>query len=484
MKKIIWRLGHSALLVSLCCICAQAYATDTGTGTGTNNLIAAGEDAEHPGPYTSEGVPNALLPRAPGKESTLASIGDVLDAHGINYQGMLFGAAFGDISTGQEPGHVGGQVMFINDVDVDLDKLVSLHGAKIHAEVSIYPFTYPAGQPTKVNFGTWASSYLGGDQYPPHAADAPWLSLLTYEQLFLDDKLDVEVGKTNMLRYFFGPNCGLDFTCTDSLVKFVSGLEDASLSSMGAHIKYNLTPKFWIETGVQQVRDYNSYSSRNGWNLSTDMGEGAWMTGGAGYHTDFSQSAYPSDYRLDYYYNNTRLTDSYTHASHWGSDGVIFKMQQTIWSESGATASNPMDAPRSLGVFGSIEHTFDQTRPIGWGGTFGLLMSKPFPTIGGPWFSVNQLTFLTMYDRISKDELLYERATRESLGGTDQLTSPNEFRFELNAVLGIGRNLILQPTLEYILNPDSSQSSSPNMPRSGWLAGITAIMTFGNPHRP
>jgi carbohydrate-selective porin OprB len=504
MKNIAMGVVASALSVPFCCAFAANADVDKDSTADVMSIAASDIDdlrastlsAYAPinlAPYNSEGIPSVKLPRPEGKTGPFASLGDTLNDYGINYQGFFLMAGFSNLSTGVSPGHFGAQGLFINNVDLDLAKLASVNGAKIHVEVALFPFTYPTD--SNINFGTWASSYLGSDQYPPHSTGAPWLSLLTWEQTLFDGKFNFEVGKTNLLRYFFGANCGIDFMCTDSLVKYSSGLPDNSVGSMGGRVRYNLSDRVWIEGGAQQLRDYSAYLDKNGWDVtSVNRSQGTFLVGGAGYHTDFSNSAYPSDYRLDYYYANTQVSDPYTSvnghssvltgepaATHRGSDGIVFKMQQTIWSEGVAPDAGPPVIPRSVAVFSSIEHTFDTAKPIGWGLQAGLIINRPFPAVRS--FSVDQITLTTLYDRINRSTLLAQRDKRILLGGSSETTSPNEYRFSLSATLGFGRYLKVQPIVEYILNPDTSMSyTSPKLPRSGWVAGVNAVVTFGNTH--
>ncbi|WP_434106052.1 carbohydrate porin [Paraburkholderia caffeinilytica] len=457
-------------------------ASSTAGSRETPLVLSEDGGVNNPAPYNSEGVPTVKGPRpASAPSGPFATLGDSLAEHGINYQGIFLAATFNNLSTGVAPGHFGAQGIFINGVDLDLDKIASVKEAKIHIEGVIFPFTYPTKN--MVNFGTFSSSYLGSDQFPSHSTGAPWLSLLTYEQTVFNDRLNFEFGKTNLLRYFFAPNCGLDFECTDSLVKWDSGVPDASLGTLGGRVKYNVTPQIWFEGGVQQLRNYTDQIKANGWDIfSTDGGQGAFMVGGAGYHTDFTTSAHPSDYHIDYYYANTKVTDPYYLTSHQGSSGVIFKMQQTIWSEIGTTVSSPADIPRSLAFFSSIERSFDAARPIGWGLIAGLTLTKPF-NYRSSWFGVDQINVKAMYDRINKSTLLAQRDARMLAGGSAEMTSPNEYRFELSSTFSLTRYAKLEPVVEYILNPDSAFAFGyPNVPRSGWLAGVTLAITIGNTH--
>lgn len=458
------------------------------TDTGVNNLV----------PYTPQGTPITKPPRPESaKVGPMASLGDTLHDHGIDYQGLFFAAAFNNPSTGAVPGHVAAQGTVINDIFLDMDKLAGIHGGKFHIGVVAFPFTYPTAN--GVNFGTYASSYLGSDQYTPHSTGAPWLNWLTYEQTFMNDRLNVMVGKMNLQLdpTFFQPNCGLDFSCPDTFIKADAGLPDPSLGTLGARVRYDITPSISVAGGLQQLRFYPAYLTKNGWDLfNTSDGIGTFFIGGLGYHTDFTTSAYPSRYQVNYYYTDTRVSDPYysvngnsvvlnpteTAASHRGTSGVELIMQQTVWSETGATAASPALVPRNLAVYSTIEHSFDPTRPIGWELTAGATLTKPFDRNFG-WFSVDQINLKSYYLRLNRNILLAQRDQRFLLGGLYETTSPNQYRFELSSTLSLGRWVKLEPTVQYILNPDSSQSpGSARLPRTGWVVGAILAITFGNTH--
>lgn len=419
-------------------------------------------------------------------------VGKWLYDKGVEYNGLAISAAFNNISTGARPGHVGAQMIFINALDLDLEKIADIHKAKIHIEGVVFPLTYP--QSIHGDFGHFASSYLGSDQYPAHETDNPWLSLLTYEQTVWDDRLNFEFGKLNLQRYFFRPNCGLDFLCTDAVVKWDGGVPDASTGNLGARFRYNLTPQLSVEAGGQQLRDFGTMIKHNGWDFNaTDHGTGTFLVGGLGYRTDFTQKAYPEDYQLHFYHADTDITDPYysvnntsvitttDHAkSHRGSDGAVFKMQKILWSATGKTTDSPGKHPQSLSFFGTVAHTFDDARPIDWGLTGGLILEKPLGQ-RQEWFDIDQITFKTMYARLNDSTLFAQRDRRVLLGGSADMTSNNQYRVELSTTLSLGQYVKLQPAVEYIGNPDSSMSSdSPNLPRSGWLTGVVMAISFGN----
>ncbi|CPR21214.1 hypothetical protein BIY28_22195 [Brenneria goodwinii] len=411
-------------------------------------------------------------------------LGELLNDKGIIYRGLMLNSLFNNISTGARVGHTGGQTIFINAVDLDLGKLADMENSQIHIEGVIFPWHMPGDEDgNTMEFGSYASSYLGGDQYPSHDASfAPWLSLLTYETSFLSGRLNVEFGKTNLQRYYFSPNCGIDFLCTDALVKWNSGVPDASTGSMGGRVGYKLSRSVTAEAGVQQMREYSSLIKDNGWDaFGMGGGTGTFVVTSLRYKTDFSYAAYPEDYQLNYFYADARIFDPYeTDKSHRGSGGFVFKFAKTFWSESGKTAATGADISSNLGYFGTIEHSFDDAKPIDWGLTLGLAYVKP--SISMPdWISLDQITGKVMYIHINESTLLAQRDTRMSLGGSSQMTPSNEYRLELSSTFSLGEYVKVQPAIEYIINPDSSMSrTSPNVPVSGWLIGVTVAVALGN----
>ncbi|WP_221800915.1 carbohydrate porin [Oceanobacter mangrovi] len=415
------------------------------------------------------------------------SVSEALAAHGIKYNGLLIGAAFNNLSTGVDTGKTGAQMMFINAVDLDLGVIAGIDNAKIHMEATLFPYKYPAE--SMDNYENYASSYLGGDQYPAHDTGAPVFSLLTYEQTLLDGAFNFELGKLNLQRYFFRPNSGIDFVYTDPLVKWDAGVPDASTGTLGLRLRYRLTPRLNLEAGGQEMRDYAKLVAKNGWDaFSTGGQDGTFWVGSLGYRSDAS-NRYPSDIELTYYKADAEISDPYHSVNgtsvvltgddaktHQGSDGVVFKFNQGVWADSTA---NIFEASR-LSVFGAVEKSFDDAKPINLGLTAGLVWSNPLG-FQPDQFNIDQAVFKIHYVNINESTLLAQRDLRISNGGGSEMTDENQYRFELSTTLGVAKHLKVQPVVEYILNPDTSKSrTTADMPSSGWLTGVMMIVPFGN----
>jgi carbohydrate-selective porin OprB len=393
---------------------------------------------------------------------------------------LAIGTLFNNVSTGVDENSYGSQTLLINNFAIDLNKIVEDGAGRLNVEATLFPYKYPHSEGD--NFDTYASSYLGGDQSPQHSADSvPVFSLLSYENQFLNNKLNIEFGKINLQRNFFMINSGLDLSATDPLVKWDSGVPDASTGSLGIHFSYALTPNWDIRAGYQDVLGYSSLVSNNGWDvLNRQDRNGGFYLGGVKYASDDS-SKFPLSLELTSYYSDATYSDPYYStkgtsvvltddtAKEYSSDyGFVAKLNKKI-----------AGGERGLYFFSSLEHSYSSAKPISWGSSTGLYITNP-TDLGSENISFSQLTFKVHYIKINESTLLYQRDLRVSNGGDAVMTSSDEFRYEVSAAFKIKDKLIIQPVIEYIQNPDTSKSSSAStVPDDGWVVGVVAMLPLG-----
>ena len=148
--------------------------------------------------------------------------------------------------------------MFAPAVDLDLGKLIGLPGGSIHFQDSV--FLFRSNEP---NIVPELGGILAGYQGTP-VRQASALSYLTYEQKLLGEKLSIEVGRTNIHRYFLIPN-GLDPFTFDSLT-FYAGrdVNGFPYGLWGGRVNHHVTPNWYVQAGAFEddypravTNDYN-----------------------------------------------------------------------------------------------------------------------------------------------------------------------------------------------------------------------------------
>ena len=205
----------------------------------TLNQNTPGQELRSGPTVTSGGVTNGLFP----------ALGNTLLNDGIDFHGVLLDHFLANPSAGNLPGYTSNLGVFRPSADFDLGKIAGLSGATIHTSIT-YFFTKDNEPGIIADTGGAADGY----QTTP-ILSTTILTRLTYEQRLLDDKLDLEVGRSNVHQYFFIPN-SLDFFSYDSPVLYV----DADFNSIpyGVYMgkaTYHFTP-FWYVQGGAFEDDY------------------------------------------------------------------------------------------------------------------------------------------------------------------------------------------------------------------------------------
>ena len=245
----------------------------------TLNQNTPGQELRSGPTVTSGGVTNGLFP----------ALGNTLLNDGIDFHGVLLDHFLANPSAGNLPGYTSNLGVFRPSADFDLGKIAGLSGATIHTSIT-YFFTKDNEPGIIADTGGAADGY----QTTP-ILSTTILTRLTYEQRLLDDKLDLEVGRSNVHQYFFIPN-SLDFFSYDSPVLYV----DADFNSIpyGVYMgkaTYHFTP-FWYVQGGAFEDDYRDEVEQP-FKLGNSRASGAQLLGEVAYRSEFNTEAYPAKLR-------------------------------------------------------------------------------------------------------------------------------------------------------------------------------------------
>ena len=311
----------------------------------------------------------AQTPPTP-RTGPLSDLGDYLADRGITPHVQFLSLAMKNLDTGPRPHSFGNSGDLFVGADIDLGTFAGLDGAALHFEQTLFILDHETGVPTSRNWQGAAGSYFGGA--PIHNdLTSNQLSLLTYQQTWLDGRVDLSLGRTNARRYFYIYNCESTVTCNDPIIDSSTGILPPPYGSWGGYLKYQLTPQWYVHGGAFESNPVDYLKERKGLDFSTDDASGTSLLLGIGSQ---NRDAYSSHYELNGYYNTSKQVDPLTGAMDFGTGGAFFKFQQALWRADAGTGS----APQALLLFGSLSAAADDKQPFSQFAEAGLTYLAPF----------------------------------------------------------------------------------------------------------
>lgn len=429
--------------------------------TGAAFPAWAQSDAEDPSktpvsqPNTSgaQGAPNAT----PSIQSSLGTYGDpgglraYLDSKGIDYAFTYIGEVLGNTSGGVKRGATY-EGRLDGTLDLDLDKLVGLKGAAIHAEAFQIHGRGLSGNNT---LDLFTASNI--EAYPSTKLYEVW-----FEQKLADDKIAVRVGQlaadTEFLisqtsTLFVNSTYGFPAITANDLP---NGGPAYPLATPGARLKVtpfdNVTVLAAIFNGdpagpyrpgfndpLPQVRDYNGTSFR----LQDPpllITEAAFA-----YNQDKSPTALPGTVKVGYFHHfgQFAILDAPVATSARGNDGLYGVIDQTLYrvpgtEDQGATgflrvAGTPSDRnPIDFYVDGGISYK-------------GLIPGRPDDTAG----------VAAAYSRSSSSLVRADQQTPDALVHNYQALIEATYQF------AVVPGFTIQPDFQYIFHPGAGAVPDP-----------------------
>lgn len=404
--------------------------------------------------------------------STVRSLAD----QGITLRANLINQYADNTRGGVDQGHTNvGQ--FNIGADIDLAKTLGWDGSSFH--FTVYR-DYGNGLNHDVTGTFTKQQYIYKNEFP-----AWHLGLFAWEQKFLDDRLDILVGRLGTTSYYahLATNCQFQSGTTCGVPRIVNSEAGFSLlpsATWGINIRYKPTAHTYIETGAYEVNPTTSASNGLDWSVRHATGttipiEWAWV------RNDPKTDPYGFEVKVGGYISTAPLTDiqfSTTNRSRgrFGgtarpSDverkGVYAMADKVVWRAD-------RDSPRNLNVFGGIVQQLEEQeimRQQIYGGFVlnGPFASRPQDTVG----------FSASYFNLTPGEVAYLTAARARAGGSGH-QSAHEFTFELNYGWRVTRGVTLMPNVQYIIDPDNSGIPATKvLPKNILAFGLNLQINFG-----
>ena len=474
MNQILRRLVASGILTTSAV--ATAVASDPGQNntpsSGTAYQAIGGQGTNAVNPKNEVSIPAPIS--QPVQTGLFPGIGNTLLDDGIDIHGLIFDHFLANTTAGPIPGNTTNLGVAAPAVDIDLNKIAGIRGATVHVEDTIF-FAKNNNPNSVVDVDGVINAY----QTLPTLTSST-LSVLSYEQMLLNDKLDIEIGRTNIHRSFFIPN-GLDpFNGISTTLAVDGDLVPIPFPVWAARAAYHLTPTWFLQGGVYE--DIYIRPTDNGYPLGATSASGAIALGEVNYRSEFENARYPANMELGFLYDSrsgqTNLKGSgvpYVAAvdgPNYGNAGVFyFQGQKVLWRG----AAVPKARPANIAIYGSVDAAVQKPQPIDMDAIVGMTFTGFIPGRLSDVFGVE-----IHYQRLSAAEANHETQNQMLAAGPGQPQSRNNYGFETTASIAITRSLSIAPYVQYFVHPDGYVVSLlPRRPSDGFITGATLILSIG-----
>jgi porin len=349
--------------------------------------------------------------------------------------------------------------------DLDLNRLVALPHGKV--QITLTDDT-----------GHSLSNDAIGNQFQVQelfvAGQSFRLSELNYQQSLFSDKISFEVGWAPVGDSFAHPMmfCAFQnaaFCGHASAMTINSGAQNFPFAQWGAHLKVRPAPTFYLATGLYQVNS-NEVTPDKGFNIFS--GTGMFLPIELGWLPDWS-GALPGAYKLGSYYNSSPTPDVLTDVNgrSAGLTGAPFETRAARWGAylivNQTIYRFRPQSRRSLRIGGLAGMGDPETARFGYFASGGWLLQGPF--------SHREEDFLAMavaYAR-TNPRLTQFQEDRDAVSPGSVGIQTYESIVEIGYGAWITPWLLLQPNLQYVINPGGTGNIS-----NAFVLGIHTDVTF------
>ena len=419
-------------------------------------------------------VPVPVPESAPPQTGLFPSLGVYLLDHGVEIHGNATDRVFANPTAGSRTGYAYNNGGIRPAVDIDLQKMMGIPGGTIHAAVSIFVLKGNVSRYLFEEGGELGAAPAGEVQ------EGNSLSILTYEQKLLDNRLSVEAGRTSLHDYFLIPNSINPFTYDTTLLLVDGDVNSITYSQWGGRVNYHFTPAWYVQVGAFQD-DYRRAVLRD-YSFGAGLSSGVNILGEIAHRTEFSTAAYPANLEVGFEWNtrkgltNIKGTGATAlpgrTAANYSGGGVFFAQgDQVVWRG----AARPDAPPKNVAVYGQFDASVDKPQPFDLDAMAGVNFTGFIP--GRP-FDVT--AFQTRYQRISAVEAAFETRLQKVVGHT--LTgsqSRDGAQFEIDQRTVVTPYLAITGFAQYLINADDYNSPSQRRARDGFVVGAFATISFG-----
>ncbi|KMO36236.1 porin [Methylobacterium variabile] len=414
-----------------------------------------------------------------GRSGPLAAWATETAAQGLTFDATAYSFYSANPTLGLRPGQQSHAAYLVLSMSADLERIAGLAGGTINATQSVFGLVHNLGMADAI--GDSVAGYQPA--YNPYPTR---LSLLTYQQRLLDDRLVLEIGRTHPDRYYALPPCGTINTCYQSLLALNAGWTSSLYAVWGANATYRLSPSAYVQAGVFSVNpDTNRLS---GFEWGSERIAGASVMTEVGIQTDYATSLYPGRVSLTGFVNTADHEDSIRTIAGLtsglegdpatfrksGTSGVVLTTSQTVWRADGGADAGARN-PTALTLYSGTGLALDASVSVRFNSFAGLLLTgpdrdRPDDTYG----------FKLRWQRLNPAFAAFLGEANRVSGGTGQPYPRDKLVVEANARFELGHGVGFEPVLQYVVNADSFyEPYSARRAKDGVFVGASLVVPLG-----
>ena len=451
-----------------------------GPGAQAQQASPVGQFNDQTQPRTDPAI--AAKPGDPVRVGPLAPWATDMAARGLTFDINIYDFYQANPTAGLRRGEQSNSAYFVLSMNADMQRLANIAGGTIKFTQTFF------GLVRNLNMAADIGDTTVGYQ-PPYTPNNNRLSLLTYEQKLLDDRLVVELGRTHPDRYYGLPPCNSINSCFQDLFYFNAGFTSPLFAVWGANVAYQMSPTSYIQAGAFTVNPNTNVLSGYDWGY--ERISGALVMTEIGTKTTYATHAYPGRVSLTGFVNTADHDDNFKTVfgtskglnpgdpvlQKSGTSGVVLTGTQTVWrADAGLITKGDVNLhPTAISLYTGTGYAFDPTIPIRFNSFFGVLLeapdqSRPNDTYG---LKVN-------WQRLNENYTQFLADANFISGGSGAPYSRDKLIFEANAHLDIGKGVILEPVVQYVVNPNSFWNPyTARRARDGFYGGFTLVVPLG-----
>ena len=420
--------------------CALLAAVVSGPGA------AAAQDDPKPPSSAAANTPYdpSERPLLPPEGAPVSALGMRLAEEGLFFRVDALAEAAGNPIGGARQGFSVSPYI-VGGVDLDLAPLIGWRGGLVHASVIA---EHSSGLSTRYigNFIDAQSNYAPFDL-------VRFLNLTVQQRLSVlhHDDVDVIAGRTGALPLFaqnryscFFMNhafCGALYGFTQS-----TGVTVSPLASWGGRIKFTVPTGYYGQFGIFAV-DPGAYRKQTHlFDFGTRYVTGLNFLGEVGFGRPAAKGRNTRSVRfgasvVDAPRDDVLLRVAGKPVQHRGEVAVYGIGDEVLWH----SATSPA---RSLGVFQSVYWNLRDSEAVAWVAKGGVVLSVPFKGR-----DEDKVGFAVFDVAATRKEITYLDNVQRAAGGLGNVRR-HEAVLELNYGYMLYPGLLLQPNIQYIINPD------------------------------